>query len=159
MSVLLKIAEHLLRNTERLVTVESCTGGLVGKQITDLAGSSAWYEGGFISYSNKAKTSMLGVPNHLIKRHGAVSLEVARAMAEGALNNSAAEWSISITGIAGPGGGTEAKPVGTVCFGWAYSLDQMSKTDIQQFTGDREKVRLQAAEYVLQQLFVLMERK
>lgn len=157
-TVLLKIAEHLLKHTEKLATAESCTGGLVSKMLTDVAGSSGWYEAGVISYSNHSKVEMLGVANNLIKQYGAVSLPVAQAMAEGALNKLHAEWSVAITGIAGPGGGSLDKPVGTVCFAWAYAMQQMCKTETKQFTGDREAIRQQAAEYALQQLLVLMER-
>ena len=99
-----------------LATAESCTGGLVAGLLTEIAGSSAVVERGFVTYSNAAKHELIGVPMALIERHGAVSAEVARAMAEGALRHSRADVSVAITGVAGPGGGTEAKPVGLVQF-------------------------------------------
>jgi nicotinamide-nucleotide amidase len=102
-----------------LATAESCTGGGIGYAVTQVAGSSAWFERGFITYSNEAKQQMLDVPAELIARHGAVSESVARAMALGALTRSRAHIAVSVTGIAGPGGGSRAKPVGTVCFGFA----------------------------------------
>ncbi len=99
-----------------LATAESCTGGMVAAAMTDISGSSAWFERGFVTYSNLAKTEMIGVPADMIERHGAVSEPVAKAMAEGALRNSRAQVSLSITGVAGPGGGSDAKPVGLVHF-------------------------------------------
>lgn len=105
-----------------VATAESCTGGLVAAAITDVAGSSGWFERGFVTYSNEAKSTMLGVPAKLIRDYGAVSEEVAHAMAEGALLNSRAQVALSITGVAGPTGGTPEKPVGMVCFGWSLSL-------------------------------------
>jgi nicotinamide-nucleotide amidase len=101
----------------RLTTAESCTGGLIAAILTEVPGSSDVFERGFVTYSNEAKTEMLGVTAELIERHGAVSEEVARAMAAGALENSRADVAVSVTGVAGPGGGTEAKPVGLVHFG------------------------------------------
>src|SRR5579863_7958681 len=122
-----------------LATAESCTGGLVAAAMTDISGSSAWFERGFVTYSNLAKTEMIGVPAALIEQHGAVSEPVAKAMAEGALRNSRAQVSISITGVAGPAGGSEAKPVGTVSFAWSNRLHTGAET--QHFKGDREQVR------------------
>ncbi len=101
------------------VTAESCTGGLVAGAITDVAGSSAWFDRGFVTYSNEAKMELLGVPAATLAQHGAVSEAIARAMAEGALARSRASVAVAITGIAGPGGGSPEKPVGTVCFAWA----------------------------------------
>ncbi len=103
----------------KLVTAESCTGGMVAAAITDIAGSSEIFDRGFVTYSNEAKVEMLGVPTELIKKHGAVSEEVARAMAEGALAHARADIAVSITGIAGPSGGSETKPVGLVHFACA----------------------------------------
>ena len=107
-----------------IATAESCTGGLIGAALTDIAGSSSVFDRGFISYSNAAKIDLLGVPDQLIGDHGAVSEEVARAMAEGAITRSNANIAISVTGIAGPGGGTAEKPVGTIWFGIARSREQ-----------------------------------
>lgn len=130
-----------------LVTAESCTGGLVAAAITDISGSSHWFERGFVTYSNQAKTEMIGVPAELIDKHGAVSESVARAMAEGALLNSRAQISLSITGVAGPGGGTADKPVGMVCFGWSDRVTTVVET--KHFKGDRTQVRSQAAQHAL----------
>ena len=106
---------------EMLATAESCTGGMIAAACTDRAGSSDWFERGFVTYSNAAKTQMLGVDPALIATHGAVSAEVAAAMATGALARSAADWSVAVTGIAGPGGATPGKPVGTVWIAMARS--------------------------------------
>ena len=121
-------------------TAESCTGGLVAGAITAIAGSSGWFDRGFVTYSNDAKHRLLGVPWATLEAHGAVSEPVARAMAEGALRGSVAGISVAITGIAGPGGGSVAKPVGTVCFGWArVGFDTRVAT--LRFAGDRTAVR------------------
>ena len=121
-------------------TAESCTGGLVAGAITAIAGSSGWFDRGFVTYSNDAKHRLLGVPWATLEAHGAVSEPVARAMAEGALRGSLAGIAVAITGIAGPGGGSVAKPVGTVCFGWArVGFDTRVAT--LRFAGDRTAVR------------------
>jgi nicotinamide-nucleotide amidase len=137
------VADTLLRRQWMLATAESCTGGMVAAACTDLAGSSAWLERGFVTYSNAAKTQMLGVDAQLIAAHGAVSEPVARAMALGALQHSAAQVTLDITGVAGPGGGSEAKPVGTVWFGFAGPWGAHS--EVQHFGGDRAAVRQAAA--------------
>jgi nicotinamide-nucleotide amidase len=113
------LASLLQARGQSLATAESCTGGLIAASCTELAGSSAWFERGFVTYSNAAKTELLGVPAELIERHGAVSEEVARAMAAGALAHSRADIAVAVTGIAGPTGGSDAKPVGTVWLAWA----------------------------------------
>ncbi|MBC7952981.1 MAG: CinA family protein [Rhodospirillaceae bacterium] len=127
-----------------LVTAESCTGGMVSAALTAIAGSSTVLERGFVTYSNEAKAEMLGVPMALIQTHGAVSEEVARAMAEGALAHSRAQRAIAITGIAGPGGGNADKPVGLVHFAVA-SVGGTTMARQQIFSGDRDSVRHQAA--------------
>lgn len=109
-----ELAEQLTQNALKICTAESCTGGLIAKSFTDLGGSSAWFECGFVTYSNASKTEMLGVPESIIRDYGAVSEAVASAMASGALQHSAADLAIAVTGIAGPDGGSEEKPVGTV---------------------------------------------
>ncbi len=129
-------------------TAESCTGGLIAAACTDLAGSSAWFERGFVTYSNAAKTDLLGVPADLIAQHGAVSEPVAAAMAQGALQRSAAHVAVSVTGVAGPGGGSVSKPVGTVCFGFASAAGVQVTT--QHFAGDRAQVRALAVAFALQ---------
>ena len=133
---------------ERLVTAESCTGGWVGQAITAVAGSSDWFDRGFVTYSNAAKEEMLGVRPETLARHGAVSEEVAREMAVGALARSRGTVSVSITGVAGPGGGTAAKPVGLVCFGWARGGSV--RTETRRFDGDRDGIRRQAVLRALQ---------
>ncbi|EHP39128.1 competence-damage protein [Cupriavidus basilensis OR16] len=140
-----------------LATAESCTGGLVAAAITDVSGSSGWFERGFVTYSNEAKSTMLGVPAKLIRDHGAVSEEVARAMAEGALLNSRAQVALSITGVAGPTGGTPEKPVGMVCFGWSNRIT--TKMETQRFRGDRQQIRRQAAEYAIRGLLELVRNE
>ena len=144
----------------RLALAESCTGGLVCATLTELAGSSDWFERGYITYSNEAKTECLGVPAELIKDHGAVSEAVASAMAAGAQDQAGVNVSISITGVAGPSGGSVDKPVGTVCFGWAIQNDStelrvLTKTML--FDGNRHSIRQQACEYALTELVKLLE--
>ena len=131
----------------QLAAAESCTGGLIAAACTELAGSSDWFERGFVTYSNAAKTELLGVPAALIEAHGAVSEPVARAMAQGALARSAAQLALSVTGIAGPGGGSSAKPVGTVWFGLA--LPGRVWTDCRRFDGDRAAVRRASVAHAL----------
>lgn len=134
-----------------LTLAESCTGGMLASAITSIAGSSAWFDRGFVTYSNAAKIEMLGVSAGTIEQHGAVSLETAAAMAQGALAHSAAQVSASITGIAGPDGGSAQKPVGTVCFAWLGTNIQL-QTSTQHFKGDRHAVRQQAAVYIMSEL-------
>jgi nicotinamide-nucleotide amidase len=124
----------------RVATAESCTGGLVAGAITAIAGSSEWFERGFVTYSNAAKAEMLGVPAELIDRHGAVSEPVAAAMVAGAVAHSAADCALAVTGVAGPGGGTAAKPVGMVCFGW-IARGSDPRTATLYLPGDRAAVR------------------
>ena len=127
-----------------LATAESCTGGWVAKILTDIVGSSAWFERGFVTYTNIAKQEMLGVNVTIIDKHGAVSELTVREMARGALKNSHAHISLAITGIAGPGGGSEVKPVGTVWFAWAVRDNDEIRCADHLFAGDREAVRRQA---------------
>lgn len=144
------ISATLLARGQMLAAAESCTGGLVAAACTERAGSSQWFERGFVSYSNAAKTELLGVPAALIAAHGAVSEPVARAMAEGALAHSAAQVSVAVTGIAGPTGGSAAKPVGTVWFGWC--VDGQTHSEMQRFSGDRSAVRAAAVAHALGRL-------
>lgn len=141
------LATQLRRRGWLLATAESCTGGLIAAACTDLAGSSDWFERGFVTYSNAAKTELLGVPPALIEQHGAVSEPVARAMVAGAVAHSAAHVSVAVTGIAGPTGGSEDKPVGTVWFGWC--VGGQCSTERQLFAGDRASVRTQSAQHAL----------
>ena len=149
-----RLAAVLRRDGERVATAESCTGGLIAAACTSLAGSSDWFERGFVTYSNDAKTEMLGVPAEAIAAHGAVSAEVACAMAEGALANSRASFAVSVTGIAGPGGGSAAKPVGTVWIAIAASGEK-AVASLLLASGDRAAIR-QAS--VARALELLIER-
>ncbi|MGS0743277.1 CinA family protein [Glaciimonas sp. GG7] len=133
-----------------LATAESCTGGGVSQAITDIAGSSEWFDCGFITYSNASKTELLDISEALLAQHGAVSEEIAAAMAESALANSDAHVALSTTGIAGPGGAVPGKPVGTVCFGWASG--HQTHTERLVFQGDRRAVREQTIAHSLQGL-------
>ena len=143
-----KIGNELLSRGEKLTTAESCTGGWVAQTITAIAGSSGWFDRGFVTYSNAAKHEMLGVTESTLERHGAVSEATARAMAQGALAHSHADWAISITGIAGPGGGSPEKPVGTVCFAWA-SNNGGSEAQTRIFSGERTSIREQSVHHAL----------
>jgi nicotinamide-nucleotide amidase len=159
------LAQRLLHRGWMLATAESCTGGMVAAHCTDLAGSSHWFERGFVTYSNEAKHELLGVETALIESHGAVSEEVARAMALGALRHSRAQVSVAITGVAGPGGGSADKPVGTVWFAWATPSDSgptlgadtaFVKAEMCRFDGDRAAVRQASLRHALQGLLSLL---
>ncbi len=143
------LLEALRAKNWRLATAESCTGGLIAAAMTEVPGSSDVFDRGFVTYSNAAKIAMLDVPEDVLNRYGAVSVEVAAAMARGALKNSAADIAVSVTGVAGPGGGSVEKPVGMVCFAVERRTGEV-KTDIQNF-GDigRQEVRLQSVRRAL----------
>lgn len=156
------LARILIERGWKIALAESCTGGLVSATLTDLAGSSDWFERGYVTYSNAAKTECLDVPAEIIESFGAVSEQVAKAMAEGAQQNANVNVAISITGIAGPSGGSPEKPVGTVCFGWAIKegvADGIGNTTTQtkHFNGDRQTVREQARDYALSTLLQLLQ--
>ena len=136
-----KLSVRLLFKGIKLVTIESCTGGWIGKTVTDVSGSSGWYEGGFITYSNAAKVALVNVPQDTLDKYGAVSVEVADAMASGALQLFPECLTVSVTGIAGPDGGTESKPVGTVCIAAAYKTQVKVRKFL--FEGNRDAVRKQ----------------
>ena len=155
------LAQVLIARKMSMVTAESCTGGLIAASCTQLSGSSAWFERGFVTYSNAAKSDLLGVPSSIIDKQGAVSEEVAKAMALGALINSPACISVAVTGIAGPTGGSEAKPVGTVWLAWAWRDSQHalhSEAMLRQFEGTRSDVRYATAELALAHLTELVEK-
>ena len=139
-----------------LATAESCTGGLIAAACTELAGSSVWFERGFVSYANEAKTEMLGVDAALILTHGAVSEPVVRAMALGALGHSRAQVALAVTGVAGPSGGSKDKPVGTVWFGW--SVQGQLSSERKRFDGDRAAVRAATVQHALTTLAILLAR-
>ena len=144
------LADLMLKKQFYLATAESCTGGLIAAACTDLAGSSQWFDRGFVTYSNAAKTDMLGVDATLIAQFGAVSAQVAAAMAQGAVHNSKAQVSIAVTGVAGPAGGSAEKPVGTVWIGWC--VDGQTTTELCHFDGDRATVRALTVQRALQGL-------
>lgn len=145
------LSAALVQRGWMMACAESCTGGLIAARCTDLPGSSAWFDRGFVTYSNQAKVDMLGVSPALIDAHGAVSAPVAEAMARGALRHSQAEWAVAVTGIAGPGGGTPDKPVGTVWLAWAQR-DQAVEVVCLHATGSREAIRAESVHFALSYL-------
>ena len=151
------VANLLIKNGWMLATAESCTGGLIAASCTDLAGSSTWFERGFVSYANAAKTEMLGVDAALIDAYGAVSEPVAHAMAVGALAHAHAQVAIAVTGVAGPSGGSADKPVGTVWFGFA--LGDSVSTELKHFAGDRAAVRQATVRHALARVVDLLNAK
>jgi len=160
-----QLASQLLRRGWLLATAESCTGGMIAARCTDMAGSSQWFERGFVSYSNEAKHDMLGVPSILIEEHGAVSEQVAKAMVLGALKRSKAQVALAVTGIAGPSGGSMDKPVGTVCFAWGLPSDggptlgaetAWVKVETCLFEGDRAAIRQSTLANALTQMLLLL---
>jgi nicotinamide-nucleotide amidase len=144
------VGRALQNHQYMLATAESCTGGGVAQAITEVAGSSEWFDCGFVTYSNASKMALLKVPAAILSAHGAVSEETAAAMASGAIANSLANAAVSTTGIAGPGGAVPGKPVGTVCFGWV--IGDAADTEQVLFSGDRRAVREQTVHYALQGL-------
>lgn len=142
-----RVGQLLQQRGLLLTTAESCTGGGVAHAITDIAGSSDWFDCGYITYSNASKTELLDVPAALIAQHGTVSEEIAAAMAQGALSNSNAHVTLSTTGIAGPGGAVPGKPVGTICFGWAKGDEVHTERLV--FNGDRQQIREQTVAHAL----------
>ena len=151
----IKIGQLLTEIKKSVSTAESCTGGWVGKEFTGIPGSSKWYGFGFITYSNKAKLKILGVTKETLIEEGAVSERVVKEMAEGALRNSGSDFAISISGIAGPTGGTDDKPVGTVCFGIG-SQDNIN-CFTKYFKGDRDEVRKQSVAFALKELLKCLQ--
>ncbi len=142
-----------------LATAESCTGGWAAQVLTCVAGSSAWFERGFVTYSNAAKREMLGVQEETLRACGAVSEETAREMAAGALARSHAGIALAITGVAGPTGGSAAKPVGTVCFAWALRSGDALRSETRRFHGDRDSVRRQSVVRALEGVQELLDRR
>jgi nicotinamide-nucleotide amidase len=150
-----RVGERLKAADGQLVTAESCTGGWAAQAVTSVAGSSAWFERGFVTYSNAAKQELLGVKESTLQKHGAVSEQTAREMAQGALARSRGSVALAITGVAGPGGGSRDKPVGTVCFAWASRHGTRSETKT--FSGDRESVRRQSVIHALEGVLAALE--
>jgi nicotinamide-nucleotide amidase len=151
-----KLGARLKARGALLVTAESCTGGWAAQAVTAVAGSSEWFERGWVTYSNAAKQDELGVRAETLRRFGAVSEETAREMALGALERSRGTVALAITGVAGPSGGTPAKPVGTVCFAWAGKNLAVS-AETRHFAGDREAVRRQSVDYALERVLELLD--
>lgn len=149
-----ELGDALQRAGAQVTTAESCTGGGIAEAITRIAGSSAWFEVGFVTYSNKQKTRQLGVPETLFDQVGAVSREVVEAMAQGAQRDSGARFSVAVSGVAGPGGGSPAKPVGTVWLAWADGDHLFNQCCL--FSGDRQAVREQTVERALTGLIRLV---
>ncbi|HVJ37604.1 MAG TPA: CinA family protein [Stenotrophomonas sp.] len=150
-----RLGDQLLGARERLVTAESCTGGWIAKAVTDIAGSSAWFDCGMAAYSYEAKQALLGVRPQTLEVHGAVSRETVIEMVSGALVNSGASIAVAVTGIAGPGGGSEDKPVGTVWIGWKRR-GGYAKAEVFHFDGDRDDVRRQTVAAALRGLGALL---
>jgi len=145
-----RVGQVLKSRNLLLATAESCTGGGVAQAITEIAGSSEWFDCGFVTYSNASKNELLDISEALIAQHGAVSEEIAAAMAEGAIANSSSDVAVSTTGIAGPGGAVPGKPVGTICFGW--KVGDHTHTERLVFSGDRHAIREQTVVHALQGL-------
>jgi nicotinamide-nucleotide amidase len=143
-----RVGEALKARGLKLATAESCTGGWVAMALTAIPGSSDWFERGYVTYSNAAKQEDLGVAGATLRQHGAVSEEVARDMASGALKRARVQVALAVTGVAGPTGGTAQKPVGLVCFAWAHGSKMVSRT--RHFDGDRESVRRQSVLHALE---------
>ena len=152
-----RLGERLKAAGAKLTTAESCTGGWAAQVVTSVAGSSAWFERGFVTYSNEAKREQLGVREETLQKHGAVSEETAREMAQGALARSRGSVALAVTGVAGPGGGSAAKPVGMVCFAWATARSVRSET--RQFPGDREAVRKQSVIHALEGVLKALDER
>lgn len=161
-AALYKLAEEVGAALESrkmmLVTAESCTGGWVAEAVTRVPGSSDWFERGFVTYTYVSKREMLGVDGEILGRYGAVSEEVVREMATGALERSHAQVAVAVSGVAGPGGGTPDKPVGTVCFAWGLK-DGAPRSEMRRFLGSREAVRRQAVEHALKGVLALLARQ
>jgi nicotinamide-nucleotide amidase len=152
-----RVGLHLLRSRRAVATAESCTGGWIAKALTDVAGSSQWFNEGFVTYSDTAKRQRLGVPRSVLKAHGAVSEATVRAMARGALKRAGVPVAVAVTGIAGPGGAVPGKPVGTVWLGWAVQRGKMIRVAarLRHFRGGREAVRRKTVRAALQGLLTI----
>lgn len=156
MATAARLGEQCIRRGWMLTTAESCTGGWIAKVLTDVPGSSRWFERGYVAYSNAAKSELLAVAPRTLDEHGAVSAETVRAMASGALKRSHAQLAVAVSGVAGPDGGSEGKPVGTVWFAFA-GPGQATATEVRRFAGDREAVRRAAVHHALTALLAIAE--
>lgn len=157
------IAELFIQDYEQhhnmFATAESCTGGLISAAITSISGSSAWFDRGFVTYTNEAKQDLLNVPKQILEQYGAVSVQTAAYMVNGAINNSKADFAVSVTGIAGPTGGTKEKPVGTVCIAFKHRSWEYAQVKCHHFSGNRSQVRLQTAMHALKGLLTLSSQQ
>jgi nicotinamide-nucleotide amidase len=153
-----RVGVRLKKRGLKLATAESCTGGWIAQAVTSVPGSSDWFERGFVSYSDESKKELLGVRSATLSRHGAVSEQTAREMASGALRRSQAQVAVAVTGIAGPGGGTRKKPVGTVCFAWSRKR-RAAESVTRRFPGKREGVRRRSVAFALKGLLERLERE
>lgn len=151
-----EVGDLLVSRNHTVCTVESCTGGGIAYAITAVAGSSGWFERGYVTYSNEAKSSMVHVPRELLREQGAVSIAVAESMARGGRQSAGSEFALAVTGVAGPGGGSREKPVGTVCFGWAGPGILASERVV--FDGDRERVRNRTVLHALSGLLEILRK-
>ncbi len=151
-----RVGKALKAKGMMMATAESCTGGWIAQAVTAVPGSSEWFERGFVVYTYISKREMLGVKPETLEQFGAVSLETVREMTVGALERSHAQVAVSVSGTAGPSGGTPQKPVGTVCFGWGLK-DGVTQTAVKRFDGDRESVRRQAVAFALERVLALVE--
>lgn len=156
MATAARLGEQCIRRGWMLTTAESCTGGWIAKVLTDVPGSSRWFERGYVTYSNAAKSELLAVAPRTLYEHGAVSAETVRAMASGALKRSHAQLAVAVSGVAGPDGGSESKPVGTVWFAFA-GPGEATATEVRRFAGDREAVRRAAVHHALTALLAIAE--
>ncbi|MDD1791836.1 nicotinamide-nucleotide amidase [Enterovibrio makurazakiensis] len=150
-----KVGERLKENQQSVTTAESCTGGGIAYMLTEIAGSSAWFERAFVTYSNEAKHDLVGVSEATLTTHGAVSEEVVAEMAQGALNAARADFALAVSGIAGPTGGSDEKPVGMVCFGWATKKGVVTETCL--FDGSRYEIRRNTIAHSLCRLLSYLE--
>jgi nicotinamide-nucleotide amidase len=153
-----RVGARLKKHGLKLATAESCTGGWIAQAVTAIAGSSDWFERGFVTYSNQAKRELLGVRARTLSRHGAVSEATAKEMAAGALGRSRAQVAVAVTGVAGPGGGTRSKPVGTVCFAWSRKRS-VPESVVRRFSGSREGIRRQSVAFALRGLLERLEEE
>jgi nicotinamide-nucleotide amidase len=150
-----RVGAALKKRKLMLATAESCTGGWVSEAVTMVPGSSEWFERGFVTYTYISKREMLGVNERTLDKHGAVAEEIVREMVEGALSRSHAQVAVAVSGVAGPGGGTPEKPVGTVCFAWARK-GKAVRSETKRYSGDRESVRRQSVEHALAGVLALL---
>jgi len=156
MAMAARLGEQCVRHGWMLTTAESCTGGWIAKVLTDVPGSSRWFERGYVTYSNAAKSELLAVEARILGEHGAVSAETVRAMASGALARSRAQLAVAVSGVAGPDGGSESKPVGTVWFAFAWP-GAAAAAEMQRFAGDREAVRRAAVRHALRGMLAIAQ--